>query len=235
MVPMLCVGLLLIGTGLPVVDTQGIVVPPGSLHGPTPFGTSSRSLLPALCNSKFGSCLLGHLAVGAYYFNWYDLEDQWKRYSQTRHPVLGHYDQSVGPHCISMLSYEKLPLCGRCSRHATVVYGLALTLCPSTSPVSLQDPSVISKHHEWGKKAGIDFFAMAWSGGGSDLIQWERADEIDRRITSHLRVHDGVKVALMYNIRDFVQAGSHGKIDLAGLSPAPDDLHLSSAFPSSLL
>lgn len=35
-------------------------------------------------------------AVGAYYFNWYNLEDQWKRYSQTRHPVLGHYDQSVG-------------------------------------------------------------------------------------------------------------------------------------------
>jgi len=33
--------------------------------------------------------------VGAYYFNWYNIENQWKRYSQTRHPVLGHYNQSV--------------------------------------------------------------------------------------------------------------------------------------------
>ena len=89
----------------------------------------------------------------------------------------------------------------------------------SASPdrICSQDPSVLAKHHEWGKQAGIDFFAMAWSGGGSDLIQWERADEIDRRIASHLKIHDGVKVALMYNIRDFVQAGSHGKIDLAGI------------------
>jgi hypothetical protein len=33
--------------------------------------------------------------VGAYYFNWYNLEEQWQRYSTTRSPVLGHYDQSV--------------------------------------------------------------------------------------------------------------------------------------------
>ena len=56
---------------------------------------------------------------------------------------------------------------------------------------------------------------MAWSGGGSELIYWERADEIDRRVTAHLKMTDGVKVALMYNIRDFVQAGSHGKVDFA--------------------
>lgn len=98
----------------------------------------------------------------------------------------------------------------------------------ATTLFSLQDPSVVAKHHEWGKQAGIDFFAMAWSGGGSDLIQWERADEIDRRIASHLKVHDGVKVALMYNIRDFVQAGSHGKIDLAGsLPPTYPGVHVS--------
>jgi len=34
-------------------------------------------------------------AVGAYYFNWYNLEQQWERYSTTRTPVLGHYDQAV--------------------------------------------------------------------------------------------------------------------------------------------
>ena len=74
---------------------------------------------------------------------------------------------------------------------------------------------MLVKHHEWAKQAGIDFFAMAWSGGGSQLIQWERADEIDRRVTAHLKMTEGVKVALMYNIRDFVQAGANGKVDLA--------------------
>jgi hypothetical protein len=128
------------------VAAQQIVTPKGSINGPTPF-------------------------VGAYYFNWYNLEDQWNRYAQTRSPTLGRYDQS--------------------------------------------DPAVLAKHHEWAKKGGIDFFAMAWSGGGSDLVKWARADEIDRRITSHLKMTDGTKVALMYNVRDFAQAGSHGKIDLA--------------------
>ena len=121
-------------------------IPPGSLSGPTPF-------------------------VGAYYFNWYDLENQWERYQTTRNPTLGRYDQS--------------------------------------------DPSVLVQHHKWGKQGGIDFFAMAWSGGGSDLIQWERAEEIDRRIDAHLKMTDGVKVALMYNIRDFAQAGANGKVDMA--------------------
>jgi len=54
-------------------------------------------------------------AVGAYYFNWYNIEDQWKRYSQTRHPVLGHYDQSVRKSnaiCISCL-YVRLCACWR--------------------------------------------------------------------------------------------------------------------------
>jgi len=144
-VPLLLLSaLLLLGTSLS--SSQEITIPKGDLAGPTPF-------------------------VGAYYFNWYNIEDQWKRYSQTRHPVLGHYDQS--------------------------------------------DPAVLVKHHAWAKQGGIDFFAMAWSGGGSDLINWERADEIDRRVTSHLKMTDGVQVALMYNIRDFVQAGSHGKIDLS--------------------
>ena len=44
-------------------------------------------------------------SVGAYYFNWYNLEDQWTRYSQTRHPVLGHYDQSDPQVCLCAREY----------------------------------------------------------------------------------------------------------------------------------
>ena len=40
----------------------------------------------------------------------------------------------------------------------------------------------------WAKEAGVDFFAMLWTGSGSSLINWPRADEIDARITSHLEV-----------------------------------------------
>lgn len=44
---LLSLGVILLGAGLPVVDTQQIVVPEGTVDGPTPFGMSRAC---ALCN-----------------------------------------------------------------------------------------------------------------------------------------------------------------------------------------
>jgi len=31
---------------------------------------------------------------------------------------------------------------------------------------------VVTQHHAWAKRGGIDFFAMAWSGAGSKHVEW---------------------------------------------------------------
>lgn len=102
--------------------------------------------------------------VGAYYFNWYNLDDQWTRVSRVRDPQLGNYDQN--------------------------------------------NPEVLQQHHKWAKMAGIDFFAMLWQGAGSADVEDENGVEIDKRISAHLAINDGVKTALVYNIRDVVDAGA---------------------------
>ncbi|KAJ1480974.1 hypothetical protein T484DRAFT_1808977 [Baffinella frigidus] len=66
--------------------------------------------------------------VGAYYFSWYNLEQQWEKFPRSDNPTLGEYDQS--------------------------------------------DPKVVTQHHAWAKRGGIDFFAMAWSGAGSKHVEW---------------------------------------------------------------
>jgi len=110
--------------------------------------------------------------VGAYYFNWYDIEQQWRRYPRAHDPKLGEYDLAKGD-------------------------------------------TIIDQHHAWAKEAGIDFFAMLWTGAGSQLVQWARADELDSRVADHLAVKDGVKTALVYNLRDVVSTSHHGAIDLS--------------------
>jgi len=110
--------------------------------------------------------------VGAYYFNWYNIEEQWRRYPRAHEPKLGEYDLSKGD-------------------------------------------TILDQHHAWAKEAGIDFFAMLWTGAGSDLVQWARADELDARVSEHLAVKDGVKIALVYNLRDVISTSHRGKIDLS--------------------
>lgn len=38
---------------------------------------------------------------------------------------------------------------------------------------------------------------MIWTGAGSALVNWERADEMDARVKDHLAVQDGVKVCAL--------------------------------------
>jgi hypothetical protein len=47
----------------------------------------------------------------------------------------------------------------------------------------------------WAKDAGIDFFGLLWTGAGSPLVNWERADELDARVSDHLAVQEGIKVS----------------------------------------
>ena len=108
-----CITALLLGAAVLTLlggpaAAQQVVVPKGELAGPTPFGScvtqAARARAYELARTHASACprdppparpRRGPCAVGAYYFNWYNLEEQWQRYSTTRSPVLGHYDQSV--------------------------------------------------------------------------------------------------------------------------------------------
>ena len=131
-----CITALLLGAAVLTLlggpaAAQQVVVPKGELAGPTPFGScvtqAARARAYDLARThaiafprdpppRAPSC-----AVGAYYFNWYNLEEQWQRYSTTRSPVLGHYDQSVRVEQIETTQHKTSILSARfcsCPRRA---------------------------------------------------------------------------------------------------------------------
>eukprot|EP00292_Cryptomonas_paramecium_P019389 CAMPEP_0113661578 /NCGR_PEP_ID=MMETSP0038_2-20120614/53_1 /TAXON_ID=2898 /ORGANISM="Cryptomonas paramecium" /LENGTH=122 /DNA_ID=CAMNT_0000576287 /DNA_START=184 /DNA_END=549 /DNA_ORIENTATION=+ /assembly_acc=CAM_ASM_000170 len=80
------------------------------------------------------------LLLGAYYYTWYGIGEQWSLYPRPWQPVLGEY-KSI-------------------------------------------DQSVIRKHHDWGKQAGIDFFAVSWGGDGTRSAMHKK----DQPVVGHCKI-----------------------------------------------
>jgi hypothetical protein len=56
--------------------------------GGTPPGKISKDAPPSGPPQQNNKAPL----IGAYYYNWYNIEDQWKKYPRAHEPTLGEYD-----------------------------------------------------------------------------------------------------------------------------------------------
>ena len=182
--------------------------------------------------------------LGAYYYTWYGIGEQWQVFPRPHEPILGEYrsadDAVIRQHhawakaaCIDFLAVSWGGDGTRAPKDKRTPAGR----CELADSKGVHNRPVCHKIHE-GKEVeiplvrGEEYAIEGWKGA---MQWWSPSGDVDLLVQRHLNLPDALPMALLYEVRDVLGVGEgQGRVDLSfGDNPKILEHHLLYAGVSS--
>ena len=183
--------------------------------------------MPGACSSL--------VLLGAYYYTWYGIGEQWQVFPRPFEPTMGEYRSADAAVMQQHHAWAK----EACIDFFAVSWGGDGTRSPKGDPGGAMGTcSLVDAHgvhsrpvcHDAGgaeieAERGKEYRVEGWQ---QPMQWWTPSGDVDRDLMRHLELKDGVPMALMYEVRDVLGVGEgQGRVDLSyGDNPKILEHHL---------